>query len=378
MFLLRTPADAIRLSSFLNDPNPLVRMAARRWLIQSDTVAELQDAVRTSVTAVLNADGPRGIAQAAIVVGNLDHEPAAERLVALLAHEAGDVSIGAARALRKLAVPSTAEPIFRHLRQETDNSLIEIPMNSNPDLSWVWDMYEQHKHLLELLGILDYRDANAYLRQYLPFPPTPPVGHPFFWIHCTHRIGPGRMPHMGSRVADERGLRLNYDWILTLPQPSQPTDAATDAVTDAGDLPEIRDRQTRLLEQLADAAEFSPDAAAALLSEPEGALMLLNAVSLNRFSPTTRQTLIDHAVASVSPHVREVFEQCIPEQQRRQPPELDMARIVAIEGDPVAGEKLFFADTRLKCRSCHRIGDRGTQLAEQIDHAGRRTAGTRY
>lgn len=83
MFLLRTPADAIRLSSFLNDPNPLVRMAARRWLIQSDTVAELQDAVRTSVTAVLNADGPRGIAQAAIVVGNLDHEPAAERLTFL-------------------------------------------------------------------------------------------------------------------------------------------------------------------------------------------------------------------------------------------------------------------------------------------------------
>ena len=187
LFLLQTPSDVTRLSGFLADPNLFVRSAARQWLIKADAVKELNSSVRGSVMDVLNSDSPRGIAQAAVIVGVIDHEPAADRLIALLNHEAGDVSIAAAWALRRLAVAATAEPILQHLRERTEKSLIEIPIDSSPDLDWIWDMYEQHKHLIEALGILNYRPADQLLRMHLAVQLGMPLNHPFFWIHCTRR-----------------------------------------------------------------------------------------------------------------------------------------------------------------------------------------------
>ena len=61
------------------------------------------------------------------------------------------------------------------------------PLPTGEPLEWRWDMYEQHKHLLELLGILEYLPAESLFRQYIPVPPLPPPDHKYMWIHCTHR-----------------------------------------------------------------------------------------------------------------------------------------------------------------------------------------------
>ena len=31
------------------------------------------------------------------------------------------------------------------------------------------------------------------------------------------KLGRGRMPHIGSEIVDEKGLRLIHDWIRTMP-----------------------------------------------------------------------------------------------------------------------------------------------------------------
>lgn len=189
LFRSQIPADVVRLSELLSDEHTQVRSNAQELLIESDQVAGVSDSVRESAMRVLNSDQPRGMAQAAIVLGTVDHKPAAERLIELLGSEEGDVSITAAWALRRLAVPETAGPVFKHLSEETEDSLIErlYPSEGGDSLEWIWDMYEQHKHLIELLGLLEYQPADPLFRQFVPPPENPPVGHPYAWIHCTFR-----------------------------------------------------------------------------------------------------------------------------------------------------------------------------------------------
>lgn len=186
LFRLQTPEGVTRLSQLLDDVHPQVRSSARQWMIEFDENEELTESMRESAMQMLASDGPRGLAQASIVLGTIDHLPAANRLVELLEHEAPDVAVASAWALRRLAVPETAAAAFEHLRQEVEDSLIERPAGG-PSLEWKWDMYEQHKHLIELMGLLQYQPADELFRLFLPFPPNPPPGHPFTWIHCTHR-----------------------------------------------------------------------------------------------------------------------------------------------------------------------------------------------
>src|SRR5207302_11026263 len=70
------------------------------------------------------------------------------------------------------------------------------------------------------------------------------------------KIGRGRMPHIGSEIVDERGLRLMHDWIRQLP---------------------VRKDDRALLEKL----QKQEDSAAtihSLLSTTSGALMLARAL----------------------------------------------------------------------------------------------------
>ncbi|MCA9156675.1 MAG: hypothetical protein KDA72_00030 [Planctomycetales bacterium] len=189
LYLLKTVPDVVRLSELLSDEHTGVRSRAQEWLIELDKSAELSDTVRQSAMSVLNSEHPRGMAQAAIVLGTLEHKPAAQRLVDLLGREEGDLSIASAWALRRLALPSTADSVYQHMRLEVEDSLIErlYPSSGGAPLEWRWDMYEQHKHLIELLGTLEYLPAEPLFRQYVPVPPLPPPDHKYAWIHCTYR-----------------------------------------------------------------------------------------------------------------------------------------------------------------------------------------------
>lgn len=175
------------LGVLLDDINPEVRTTAQVALIELAKIEGLNTAVRETAMKVLNAEAPRGLEQAALVVGGIDHKPAANRLLQLLQHAEADVSITAAWALRRLLVPETAQPIFEKVKADTEKSMIPLPLDAVYDRDAVAAMYRQQEHLLEALGLMRYRAAESLLILYFPTPPIricpPDIRLDTVWVH---------------------------------------------------------------------------------------------------------------------------------------------------------------------------------------------------
>ncbi|WP_197444241.1 HEAT repeat domain-containing protein [Maioricimonas rarisocia] len=147
------------LASLLDDPHPDVRRSVRDDLYRLAGTDDLSDAVRRSARAVLNNDSWRGQEQAAILLGALDEETAATRLLDLLQAERPEVKIAAAWALRKLAIPETAPELFEHVQQQT---------KARRSGRGTDGLDEQVAHLFEALAILNFAPAEDLLREYVP------------------------------------------------------------------------------------------------------------------------------------------------------------------------------------------------------------------
>ncbi len=187
MFGQRTPEAVELLGLLLDDPHPGVRIYAQESLIELASDAKLDALVRIAATKMLATDRRYGLEQAALVLGALDHEPAADRLVELLEHKEPKVYVTAAWALCQLLVPGTADAMFDKVRRETEFTLklaeklaaiyakdpfsfVEIPP--------LRDKYDQLSHLMQALGLLRYSKADALFQQYLPKPPMPGLMDP--------------------------------------------------------------------------------------------------------------------------------------------------------------------------------------------------------
>lgn len=167
--------SAVRASGeLLSDRHPRVRQSAQEALIMLDSIPDLETEVRTVALQVLSSDQPLGQEQAALVVGAIDHKPAALRLVALLDSPNHSVQIHAAWALRKLQVPETAPPILAKLQKETADSMVSLPLGTTVDQPAVEAMYVRLGHQIETLALLQVRDALSTLQLYLPKPPQRP------------------------------------------------------------------------------------------------------------------------------------------------------------------------------------------------------------
>jgi HEAT repeat protein len=135
---------------------------------------------------MLTSNKVRGIEQAALVLGTLDHKPAAPRLVELLEHPKSRVFITAAWALRKVAVPETAAAILAKIERETTASIaLQAQFDEYaakqiqlPDYSRMPLIYDQLAHLIEALGVLNYRAALPTFKRYFPKPPLVGVTDP--------------------------------------------------------------------------------------------------------------------------------------------------------------------------------------------------------
>ncbi|MFO0871951.1 MAG: hypothetical protein U0935_23745 [Pirellulales bacterium] len=149
-----------RLGPALNDRNPGVRrLIAARFVELAKENEVLQQAVLAQATAVLAGDQWRGLEQAALVLGTLDHKPASERLVALLPFERGEVRVSVAWALRRLKVPETYERILQHATR-VDESIAKEPYGSFTG--------RQQSQMFQLFGEVRYRPAEMLLRKYVP------------------------------------------------------------------------------------------------------------------------------------------------------------------------------------------------------------------
>jgi putative heme-binding domain-containing protein len=220
--------------------------------------------------------------------------------------------------------------------------------------------------------------------------------------------GPGRMPHIGSEIVDERGLRLIHDWIHRLPvrkeeralverlraldepaalareraEAAEQLERAARALAEAQRRTEVsaEDRKKAAVEQRAQAAarvkaraDARTDAINRLLASTSSALLLAHALD-EGLPASVRPQVLAAAMASPEATVRDLFERFIPDDQRVQ--RLGTAfkpeQILALKGDPARGQELLLKSTGLQCVNCHRIGGTGSTLGPELTQVGKK------
>jgi hypothetical protein len=152
------------LADQLDDLHPDVRREARQFLKGLSAKADLRAGVIAQGMRLLNGGTWRAMEQATILLTQLDHKPAAARLVELLPHECGEVFLTAAWGLRKLAVPESLPGIVRYINAEESNP------SRKGDLFTLTD--HQLSQLHQLLGLQKYKNADSALRRYVPRRPN--------------------------------------------------------------------------------------------------------------------------------------------------------------------------------------------------------------
>lgn len=182
----QSPGAVAILAKLLDDPHPLVRRDAANALVRLAGVNSLAVAVREAATTALDSPHAVGREQAALVIGSINHKPAADRLLKLLEDQPPTVSIAAAWALRQLAVSETGEAIFAKLRRDSDRIMAQVaelaPIyakggNAPIDLQRYPPTYRVAEQLILALGRMRFAAADPFLRAFIP-KPIPQVGQP--------------------------------------------------------------------------------------------------------------------------------------------------------------------------------------------------------
>lgn len=148
-----------QLAPLLNDRNPTVRKTVAKQFVEFGKTEALRTAVLEQADKMLASDEWRALEQAALIIGHLDHEPAADRLIALLTHARGEPAVAAAWALRKLEVAATLPALLKQADEMHNQSVGGIP----PTYAGA-----QLTQLFQAFGQLRYREAEPLLRKYVP------------------------------------------------------------------------------------------------------------------------------------------------------------------------------------------------------------------
>ena len=223
------------------------------------------------------------------------------------------------------------------------------------------------------------------------------------------KLGRGRMPHIGSEIVDERGVRLIHDWIRGLPVHrderllldklralDEPAALARErdeaplelkhaalaiARADGRDTPTPEDRQKAEIQLRAQAARGvrvrgaeRAEAVNRLLANPASALLLAEALGEDRIPASVRARVVKAAAASPDPQVRDLFERFLPDEQRvkRLGPVIKPEQILSLKGDAGRGKDLFFKAGGLQCSNCHRIAGTGGALGPDLSQIGKK------
>jgi HEAT repeat protein len=162
--LFRRPTNdrARLLADRLSDPHRDVRSQARRAMRELAARDDLRPAVLREGERALGGGDWRGREQAAVLLAQLDHKPAARRLVTLLNDARPEVFVAAAWGLRRLAVPDTVPDAFEYVRARQKTPLA----GRVSDPTGALDI--QLCQLIQFLGAARHRPADAVLRTFLP------------------------------------------------------------------------------------------------------------------------------------------------------------------------------------------------------------------
>ena len=179
------------------------------------------------------------------------------------------------------------------------------------------------------------------------------------------KLGRGHMPHAGSNVVDTAGVRLLHDWIAQLPVP------VGNAETDFQRAAANRQQEAQSWSQLAAAATV-PAALDSLLATPSGALKLW--YGLPELAEPMRQEVIARGVKHPLVEVRDLFESFVPESQRvkRLGTVVNAAQLLQLPGDAERGKLLWFKESGVQCRNCHRIGQEGKEVGPELTQVAKK------
>jgi HEAT repeat protein len=166
--LFRAPANERirRLSDRLADPHSDVRNRARQHLHALAAMNDLHSDILGEATRLLAGRDWRGLEQAAILLTQLEHRPAAPRLAELLTADRPEVFITAAWGLRRLAVPKTLKAVHDYVHGEFGRQTGAAPLAGRNAVTG--EMIDhQLSQLNQLLGTLKYQPADKVLRQFI-------------------------------------------------------------------------------------------------------------------------------------------------------------------------------------------------------------------
>jgi hypothetical protein len=181
---------------------------------------------------VLAGEDWRGLEQASIFLVQLDHKPAATRLVQLLTFQRPEVLVAAGWGLRRLAVPETlpaAARQFQVVYELTQDRRKGAVNESLPVADWdpqlaqfiaAWD--PQLSQLAQFIGQSRYRSAESILRAQVPRrrkPTDAPVIGQESRAACIWALGLFHEGKVEPKLARELEERLN-----DAPKPMDPGD----------------------------------------------------------------------------------------------------------------------------------------------------------
>jgi putative heme-binding domain-containing protein len=157
------------------------------------------------------------------------------------------------------------------------------------------------------------------------------------------KFGRDRMPHIGSDLPDEAGLRLVERWIAGMNR-------------GAGNPVGVPAR--------------SPEK---LLDDPRSAQVVARQLGRGELKADARAAVLAAAARLPAGPVRDLFEGYLPsdaKQGRKLGSSPRPRTILALAGDARRGEKLFWSPA-LKCGSCHKVGARGTAVGPDLSAIGK-------
>ena len=176
------------------------------------------------------------------------------------------------------------------------------------------------------------------------------------------KLGYARMPYIGSRVVDSRGVALVDAWIRSLKGGSggaSPGPLAKDAA------------EAKALRSLAGKESAGGKAHAAaireLLKSTSGALALAVRMHAGDLSDGDFKTAASLGAASPTSDVRGLIEAFIPESQRRATlgATFDPEVVLSRQGSRERGKLIYFSDGA-RCRACHEIDDKAKSLGPTL------------
>jgi HEAT repeat protein len=167
--LFRNPTEKhVRLlADRLDDVHPDVRRKAR-WLLK-DLAAQKNwaDEVIAQTSRILATNQWRGQEQATILLTELDHKPAGQRLVELLGSKRPEVAVTAAWGLRKLAVSGTLPGVLSFVEAAQKRPSSGVPHRDPKEIS-AESIDHQLSQLNQFFGQQKYEPADKALRPFVP------------------------------------------------------------------------------------------------------------------------------------------------------------------------------------------------------------------